>query len=196
MWWNSRIAGAWCISVNSAQDLAQYAAQYAAQYRERRDAFFASPQSPLSSEDRARFTGLNYYPFDPAYRFTLEPTRKDFLEPVEIENSSGEKAWYLLWGQVSVPFAGRTEILELYIKEPEESPSSVFIPFKDNTNGSETCGTGRYLDAMLEGRILTLDFNLTYSPFCAYGDGWTCPLPPRANWLGVSVRAGERLLEF
>ena len=71
----------------------------------------------------------------------------------------------------------------------------MFIPFKDATNGIETYGGGRYLDAPLENGVLTLDFNLAYSPFCAYFEGWTCPLPPRANYLNVAIRAGEKLLE-
>jgi len=164
-------------------------------YRQRKDAFFASPQGPLSSEVRATFQGLKYYPPDPAYQFTLEPTRRDTLEPLEILTSSGQSAWYLLWGHVTVLFETGPWSLELYVKEPEENPSSVFIPFKDATNGVETHGGGRYLDAPLENGVLTLDFNLAYSPFCAYSDGWTCPLPPRANHLSVAIRAGEKLLE-
>jgi len=164
-------------------------------FRQRKDAFFASLQGPLSSEARAAFQGLSYYPFDPAYKFTLEPTRRDTLEPIEILTSSGISAWYLLWGHATVLFETGPWSLELYVKEPDENPSSVFVPFKDLTNGSETYGGGRYLDAPLENGTLTLDFNLAYSPFCAFGDGWTCPLPPRANWLSVKIRAGEKLLE-
>ena len=37
-----------------------------------------------------------------------------------------------------------------------------------------------------------LDFNLAYSPFCAYNDAFACPLPPEENWLDVAVEAGER----
>ncbi len=164
-------------------------------HRRRKDAFFASLQGPLSSEFRASFTGLSYFPFDPNYRFVLEPTRAQMLEPLEILTSSGVMAWYLLWGHVTVPLESGLVSLELYVKEPEESPLLLFVPFKDLTNGLETYGGGRYLDAPLEHGQLTLDFNLAYSPFCAYGDGWTCPLPPRANWLSVEIRAGEKRLE-
>ena len=187
MWWNLKEGKGWCISVNDADTVADL--------RQRRDTFFASPQGPLSSEARATFQGLKYYPLDPAYKFTLEPTRRDTLEPLEILTSSGVVAWYLLWGHVTVNFETGPWSLELYVKEPEENPSSVFLPFKDTTNGSETYGGGRYLDAPLENGVLTLDFNLAYSPFCAYGEGWTCPLPPRANYLNVAIRAGEKLLE-
>ena len=73
----------------------------------------------------------------------------------------------------------------------------MFVPFRDGTSGQETYGAGRYLDAPLartpQGLRVSLDFNLAYHPYCAYADGWTCPLPPRENWLPEPVRAGERL---
>lgn len=42
-----------------------------ARLREERDELFRShPQSPPPSDVRARFGGLSYYPYDPAYRMT------------------------------------------------------------------------------------------------------------------------------
>ena len=38
-----------------------------------------------------------------------------------------------------------------------------------------------------------LDFNFAYSPYCAYSDGYSCPLPPTENWLSVRIEAGERM---
>ena len=76
----------------------------------------------------------------------------------------------------------------------------VFIPFRDGTSGSETYGAGRYLldtvkgaDLGGTGDRLVLDFNYAYHPSCAYDPRWSCPLAPRANWLTVPVRVGERL---
>ena len=68
------------------------------------------------------------------------------------------------------------------------------IFWADATTGAETYGAGRYLDLEQEDDgTWTFDFNLAYHPYCAYGDGWTCPLPPREHWLPAAVRAGERL---
>jgi uncharacterized protein (DUF1684 family) len=39
---------------------------------------------------------------------------------------------------------------------------------------------------------VTLDFNLAYSPFCAFSETFSCPLPPEENWLETTVEAGER----
>ncbi len=41
--------------------------------------------------------------------------------------------------------------------------------------------------------VHVLDFNFAYSPYCAYADGYSCPLPPAENWLPVRIEAGERM---
>ena len=75
----------------------------------------------------------------------------------------------------------------------------VFLPFLDATSGKESYGGGRYLldtikgaDLGQEGGRVVLDFNFAYQPSCAYSPDWVCPLPPAANRLPASVRAGER----
>ncbi|MBW7959778.1 MAG: DUF1684 domain-containing protein [Candidatus Promineofilum sp.] len=35
-------------------------------------------------------------------------------------------------------------------------------------------------------------FCFRYYPFCAYSPYYSCPLPPRENWLTVPIRAGEK----
>jgi uncharacterized protein (DUF1684 family) len=78
----------------------------------------------------------------------------------------------------------------------------LFLPFRDDTNGTETYGAGRYLlDAAKSADLggdpirgtLRLDFNFAYQPSCAFDPRWACPLAPPENWLDVAVRAGERI---
>ena len=66
-----------------------------------------------------------------------------------------------------------------------------FLSYRDATSGGETYGAGRYLldtakgadlGADASGRLL-LDFNFAYQPSCSYDPRWSCPLPPRENWL-------------
>jgi uncharacterized protein (DUF1684 family) len=69
----------------------------------------------------------------------------------------------------------------------------LFLPFRDATSGRETYGGGRYLDIQPnDDGTVTLDFNLAYSPFCAYSDGYSCALPPTENWMSVRIEAGEK----
>ena len=75
----------------------------------------------------------------------------------------------------------------------------LFLPFKDLSNGNQTYGGGRYLD-FRQGDIhekageswLILDFNKCYNPYCAFSDGYNCPVPPQENHLPMAVDAGER----
>ncbi len=39
---------------------------------------------------------------------------------------------------------------------------------------------------------ITIDFNKCYNPWCAYSDGFNCPIPPKENNLLFSVKAGEK----
>jgi uncharacterized protein (DUF1684 family) len=71
----------------------------------------------------------------------------------------------------------------------------LFLPFQDDTNGESTYGGGRYIDLKvgdIEDGKLTIDFNKAYNPYCAYGDGWNCPIPPVENILEVEIAAGEK----
>jgi uncharacterized protein (DUF1684 family) len=68
------------------------------------------------------------------------------------------------------------------------------LPFVDAGAGTETYPAGRYLEPeYLGNNIFHIDFNHAYSPYCAYGDGWSCPITPAENRLKVSIRAGEKI---
>ncbi|WP_407538977.1 DUF1684 domain-containing protein [Deinococcus radiomollis] len=164
--------------------------------RRRKDAHFASGRGPLRGAALETFTGLNYYPPDPALVFRLPLERSSGAE-VTLQTTSGELRQMQEFGAVLVPFEDAESTLTLYAQPGEEAPRSLFLPFRDAGSGSESYGAGRYLDVPTfegEGGLwVSLDFNLAYHPYCAYGDGWTCPLPPAGNWLQTVVRAGERL---
>ncbi|MGG9962935.1 DUF1684 domain-containing protein [Ferruginibacter sp. SUN106] len=71
----------------------------------------------------------------------------------------------------------------------------LFIPFTDITTGEETYGSGRYIDILttdIKNNTVTIDFNKAYNPYCAYSEGYNCPIPPAENYLPVAVKAGEK----
>ncbi len=87
---------------------------------------------------------------------------------------------------------GKPYALEIYKSILSDT---LFIPFKDKTNGKETYEGGRYIDAeIMADYKMILDFNMAYHPSCAYNDKFICALPPRENTLDIEVHAGERLL--
>ena len=72
----------------------------------------------------------------------------------------------------------------------------VFVPFKDLSAPKETYGGGRYMDMDIndfkDGKVI-IDFNRAYNPYCAFSDGWNCPIPPDQNHLKVKIEAGEKV---
>lgn len=72
----------------------------------------------------------------------------------------------------------------------------LFIPFKDKTNGAATYGGGRYLELRM-GEIIdnkvVIDFNKCYNPYCAYSEGFNCPIPPLENHLDIKIEVGEKM---
>jgi uncharacterized protein (DUF1684 family) len=170
----------------------------AAAWRAGRDGLFRGhPQTPLRPEARPSFTGVPYFPYDPAARVSAdvapaEPERRD------MPASAGGQMAMVRIALARFRLAETECELELY--SLEGYGGGLFLPFADATNGSETYGAGRYLldtikgaDLGGEGDRLVLDFNFAYNPSCSYDPRWACPLAPVANRLPMPVRAGERL---
>jgi len=168
------------------------------QFRRQVDDFMRHhPQSPLSEEQRQQFTGLNYFPEDPSMRFTVQVTRLPENEPlVQMETSTGEMRLYRRWGTFGFEVDGQRATLTIY---SDPHGHDFFLPFRDATNGRETYSAGRYLDGYRPGlkqvadTLFEIDFNFAYNPYCAYSPDYTCPLPPRENWLDLPIPAGEKV---
>ena len=164
-------------------------------FRREKDSFLKNhPSSPIPREDRNRFKGLSYFPIESAYYFELKLHRLDSREIVEIQDTAGRMRKFLKWGEFKFKIDGRQCRLFAYKSDPKDD--SLFVPFRDATNGKETYGAGRYLD-LYEERDRTnwgwvLDFNMAYNPYCAYSPHYVCPFVPPENWLEVPIRAGEK----
>jgi uncharacterized protein len=161
------------------------------EFRQEKDAFFRSAQSPLSAASRADFQGLRYFPENPDLRFSVPLERDPAREAIPMATSTGSERVYERLGWVSFTVDGATLRLVLYAAEGDEQPEEAFVPFRDATNGAQTYSSGRYLEVEIHGDTVTLDFNVAYNPYCAYADRWSCPIPPKENWLEVPIRAGE-----
>ncbi len=167
-------------------------------WRETRDRLYRThPQSPLEPESRARFSGLDYFDYDPRLRLTApviaSPERVD-----ELPVSRGELIRFRRFATVELELDGGARTLETYWLDAYGG--GLFLSFGDGTNGGETYGGGRYLLDTVKGADLgerdgelILDFNFAYNPSCVYSPRWACPLAPPANRLDVRIGAGERM---
>ncbi|MEI2691780.1 MAG: DUF1684 domain-containing protein [Anaerolineae bacterium] len=166
-------------------------------FRRSRDLLFAShPQGALDQAQKAVFTGLPYYPYDPGLRFAVRVERD--VEPNVIEVDLPEDGVVRLKRFGRIRFAVQSQAVTLYLYWIQGYGGGIFLPFRDRTNGAETYGGGRYLldtikhaDLGQEDGLLVVDFNYAYNPSCAYNARWHCPLALAENWLPAPIRAGE-----
>ncbi len=168
--------------------------------RREKDAFFKNePDSPLSDALREGFVALPYWPPGDRYRVEAKVERLKDRTPIAMEVSKGQSRAMVKAAVLSFELDGAPlQLIAYQAARPSHfavHAEPFFVPFRDATSGDGSYGAGRYLD--LEdggGPTVTLDFNSAYSPYCAYSDQYSCPLPPRENWLAVRIEAGEREL--
>lgn len=113
--------------------------------------------------------------------------------------SSGMKKDAQKFVKVIFSLNGKTHILFGYqlmkLKDSAAFADHFFIPFKDVTTGKSTYSAGRYLDftaSNISNDGLIIDFNKAYNPYCAFTDGYNCPIPPKKNTLSIAIKAGEK----
>ena len=163
----------------------------------RRSLFLEHPQSPLPPAQRAESAAPRYYDYDPAAR-VLADVAEGAPDAVPVPTSTGAESRVIRTGTARFRLAGEEVALDLLWLD--DYAGGLLLMCRDGTSGAETYGAGRYVldtakgaDLGMDGGRLVVDFNFAYQPSCAYDPGWACPLPPRANWLTVPIRAGERL---
>jgi uncharacterized protein (DUF1684 family) len=165
--------------------------------RDEKERFFAEhAQSPVPPEDRDAFDGLDFFDPDPAYLVDTTVTLHDEPDPVEMETTNGPPVRYLRVATLAFELDGESYDIHAYRQEHDDS-RTLFVPFRDKTTGQQSYEGGRYMEFepdrdLSDGETVTVDFNLAYTPFCAFSDTFACPLPPEENWLETTILAGEK----
>jgi len=174
------------------QQFSEEIRQHRQKYQEE---FLKSKDSPLTKEN---ITFLRFFEPDSTYRVasTFQPSKKG--KPFELPTSSGKTKTYVKFGELHFMLHGNKQKLSVYqslsLRLIPQYRDYLFIPFKDLSNGQESYGGGRYLDLRMneiQGETIYLDFNKAYNPYCAYSEGYSCPIPPKENHLKIAIKAGE-----
>lgn len=159
--------------------------------------FIKEPRSPLKAKD----TGdLRFYPAKREYqvwaKLQLTPEAKTF----DMLTHSGKKQIYKQYAIATFSLKGKKHQLSIYqslsLTAKEEYKNHLFLPFNDLTNYETTYAGGRYIDLSTENvknAVILIDFNKCYNPYCAFKDGYSCPIPPSENRMNVRIEAGEQL---
>ena len=160
-----------------------------------KDEFFANgADSPVPLDRRSWMLPIRYYEPDLTYRV---PARLNVSadQPVfQTPTSTGQLRSMQRVGTLEFTLNGEVRTLSALVELPVQDVTRLFIPFRDETSGTETYPAGRYLDLdRTPTGIYDLDFNRAYHPTCYYDEQFDCPFPPPENRLATPVRAGERL---
>ncbi len=138
---------------------------------------------------------LSHFPVDERYRIVVPRLRRPASDdrPTILETNDGHQRVARRVGFLDFDLHSQQLTLTGF-SVGSTPPGFLFVPFADATSGTETYGSGRYLDAeMSSDGSVVLDFNLAYQPYCAYSPAYSCPMTPAENRLAVPILAGERL---
>lgn len=142
------------------------------------------------ADSRLNFTGLEYWPggrdWQIEARFIPHPAGRT----LPIANIIGTTDDIPNPGAVEFERDGKAYRLEAL----DQGEGTLFLVFADRTSGRGSYGAGRFIDVPMpdaQGRV-SIDFNQSYNPPCAFTAFATCPLPPPENRLDLAVEAGER----
>ena len=155
-------------------------------------------ETPLRDENFKKFKAHPFFPIDLTYRVKAKLVKTENAEPFEIPTSSGRTKKYREFGKVYFTLNGVEQVLTVYqslaLLDDPEYQDYLFLPFKDETNGKDTYGGGRYLDLRIpQNDELIIDFNKAYHPLCAYNaTDYSCPIVPQNNWLQLPIEAGVK----
>ena len=165
-------------------------------YQQELDDFYTdSTTSPLTPEERAAFHGHEFFDYNPDMAVEAQIQVLENEPWFDMATSSGVSREYRRYAKATFELRGQTLELLLYQSKRliamEEYQDHLFLPFMDKTTGVSTYGTGRFMDITKpEGTTMVLDFNYAYNPYCAYTDGYSCPITPKENYIEVEVNAG------
>jgi uncharacterized protein len=156
-------------------------------------------KSPFHKEQIANFDSLNY--FAPNQKFNIQAKFvKELGAAFDMTTSSGKSKKFRVYGNLFFSIDSIDYVLPIYqnlkLMTNPLYQNYIFIPFTDLTNGEETYGGGRYIEATIPtSNTFNLDFNYCFNPYCHYTTGYNCPIPPKENFLDLRIEAGEKVYE-
>jgi uncharacterized protein len=159
----------------------------------------AEPRQPLKPS-QVKF--LDFYKPDIAFRVWAAVTETPGSVPFMVQTHSGKAKPFKEFGYLTFTMYAQPLKLHIYqsvdLMKNATTKDELFIMYNDMTNYETTYAGGRYIDLSIkdikDGMVL-LDFNKSYNPYCAYSDGYSCPIPPTENRLHVEIKAGEKMFQ-
>jgi len=141
------------------------------------------------------FKGVDYFPYDPAYRVTARFTPDPKMTPHTFRTSRGLDKQFFHAGDAVFTLKGKTITLPLYGEEKNPAKVTDLTSFfTDELTGRGAYRAGRYVDvekfASFPPARVTIDFNYAYNPNCARSSYYNCPFAIDA--IPLTMKAGEK----
>ena len=198
------------LSTSGYQDLAGYKAQIADFYSIVRQSVLPNDETwsnwcearhsllsihPSSAFVAAGMSPAPFWNYDPQWRTSGRIVESD-VEDLTVSDDQDVTRSFI--GVGNIEFKLKEKLCRLPIYWADSYGGGWLLPFRDDTNGSLTYGSGRYLLDGAKGADLgttdsdelVVDFNYSFHPSCVWGT-WLCPLPDSKATLPMEVTAGE-----
>jgi uncharacterized protein (DUF1684 family) len=158
--------------------------------------FIKESRSPLKESD---FKDLHFFDPDSTFRVVATVELLANQQNFNMPTYDGTSKEFVRYAKAHFKLNGKQLNLTLYrniaLAVNPIYKDLLFLPFTDLTNQQTTYGGGRYIDLSLldiANKRVVIDFNKAYNPYCAYSDGYRCPVPPEENDLPIEILAGEK----
>lgn len=182
-----------CFYASFAQTYNDSIATYRKKYKED---LLAEKRQPIKASEIDKVV---FFPADTKYRLFADFKETPGSTPFMIATHSGKQKPYREYGVLTFTLHDEHYTLHAYqsvdLVKNDEYKDHLFVPFRDRTNYESSYGGGRYIDLSItnihNGKI-ELDFNKCYNPYCAYSEGFNCPIPPDENSLPIEIPVGEK----
>lgn len=164
--------------------------------KELNEEYLNRKETPLRGDNFKNFKAHPFFPINLKYRVVAKFRKIENPVPFDLPTSAGQFQKYREYGVATFEMDGKFYDLTIYqnlrLIEMEKYKNHLFLPFRDETNGKETYGGGKYMDLEIpDGNEIVLDFNKSYQPFCAYNAyDYNCPIVPEVNKLPIKIEAG------
>ncbi len=158
--------------------------------------------NPLELKKLKDLGGFSFFELNEKYIFRcpIDP----IAEPNELimPTSTERVAKYKIYARVSFEIEGEVHSVSLLQSYDygldKQGNAQLFLPFTDLSSGEESYGGGRYINITHKkgDDHVIIDFNQSYQPLCSYTSGYSCPVPPKENFINHRIEAGIKHSEL
>ncbi|MBA4407367.1 hypothetical protein C0389_08840 [bacterium] len=151
--------------------------------------------SPFNKKGKIEFHNLNYFDVDPDFVFKSKLFQYSPKGTVTVFGTKGDERKMVRYGYFMINYDKKDYKVNFYEGTTRGGDKYYTISFTDQTTNDETYGVGRYIEMELNSdpdHLYDIDFNLAFSPYCAYSPDYSCSIPLKEDYIPIAIRAGEK----